>query len=147
MCSNASSSPRMPLTQAESTIGDRHGIYTLTDRKRGQKLLYGDVVIQIIDLQPSVSLQMLVRDYLWSAEETRGFYEGQSVRASRSGVGMLANGRRRRWSDERLITWSRRQLALSQLFLLRLEGHCCRRRNTRKLWREVVFGTGYQASI
>lgn len=92
------------LVMAPSTLdGDSNrtgwGVFTLTDRLPGTAVLPGDVVVQIIDLpqqqQPAAhlpSIQRLIHDYLWSSEETGGFYEGQHVISAPPGISMLANG-------------------------------------------------------
>jgi hypothetical protein len=81
---------------AESTVPNGGwGVFTLIDRpERGTPLLYGDVVVQVTDLNVTyaVALQRLLDEYWWSAEETGGFYEGQQVLSSIPGIGMLANG-------------------------------------------------------
>jgi hypothetical protein len=70
------------------------GIFSLRDRLRGTPLLAGDVVIQLTD--PNVThaqnIHRMLHDYLWSAEETGGFYEGRVVVSLLPGPGMLANG-------------------------------------------------------
>jgi hypothetical protein len=81
---------------AESTLPNGGwGVFTLIDRpERGTPLLYGDVVVQVTDLNrtSAAALRRLLDDYWWSAEETGGFYEGQQVLSSIPGIGMLANG-------------------------------------------------------
>jgi hypothetical protein len=70
------------------------GVFTLKDRPHGRPLLYGDIVVQITDLNMTHvhALKRLLHEYLWSSEETGGFYEGRAVISSIPGIGMLANG-------------------------------------------------------
>ncbi|GAX27200.1 hypothetical protein FisN_13Lh247 [Fistulifera solaris] len=88
--------PECQLVMAESTLPNGGwGVFTLIDRpERGTPLLYGDVVVQVTDLNHTyaAALRRLLDDYWWSAEETGGFYEGQQVLSSIPGIGMLANG-------------------------------------------------------
>jgi len=87
------------LVMAPSSLESEYagwGVFTLIDRpQRGKPLLFGDVVVHITD--PNVTfapaMHRLVHDYLWSPEETGGYYEGLKVLAAIPGIGMLANGR------------------------------------------------------
>jgi hypothetical protein len=56
--------------------------------------MHGDVVIQVSDLNVSTadSMKTMLKDYLWTAEETGGFYEGRTVVSVLPGIGMVANG-------------------------------------------------------
>jgi hypothetical protein len=90
--------PTCQLVMAPSTLESGiagWGIFTTTERRKGRELLYGDIAIQLIDLDinPYVAVvKGLLRDYLWSAEETGGLYEARHVVSVMTGVGMLANG-------------------------------------------------------
>jgi hypothetical protein len=83
------------LVMAESTLDNAGwGVFTLVSRRRGDPVMYGDLVIQVGDLDVSTadSMRTMLTDYLWSAEETGGFYEGVTVASVLPGIGMIANG-------------------------------------------------------
>lgn len=74
------------------------------DRRQGQAILAGDVVIHVHDLDQAnaavqgdaaavAGLKRLLADYAWDASVTGGFYEApHRVVAVAAGLGMLANG-------------------------------------------------------
>jgi hypothetical protein len=90
------------MVMAQSSIPNAGwGVYTLTERKQNEPLLswphpnkaaYGDVVMQIPDLQHASGAKKLLWEYLWDAFETGGQCEGLKVVSFVPGVGMLANG-------------------------------------------------------
>ncbi|KAL7554239.1 hypothetical protein ACHAWF_017657 [Thalassiosira exigua] len=84
------------LVMAPSGVPDGGwGIYTLTPRKRGQKVLdHGDIVIHITDPNPHSAHEMmrLIWGYIWDGQETGGHYEGMRVMSAVSGFGALTNG-------------------------------------------------------
>jgi hypothetical protein len=97
--STASLSNSVPLdcqlVMAESTLDNAGwGVFTLVPRRRGDPVMHGDLVIQVSDLNVSTadSMRTMLTDYLWSAEETGGFYEGVTVASVLPGIGMVANG-------------------------------------------------------
>ncbi|KAG7358612.1 SET methyltransferase domain containing protein [Nitzschia inconspicua] len=91
------------LVMAPSTIPNAGwGVFTLTERRKNEPLLrrrtddhllaYGDLVIQLPDLQHPLGAKKLLWEYLWDARETGGQYEGLQVVSFVPGVAMLANG-------------------------------------------------------
>jgi hypothetical protein len=83
------------LILAPSTLGNAGwGVFSTIQRKRGDPVVYGDVVIQLSDLNVSTadSMNTMLLDYLWNVEETGGFYEGLTVASVLPGIGMVANG-------------------------------------------------------
>jgi len=71
------------------------GVFTLTSRKRGQRIMdQGDIIIHIPDPDPHNAHKMkrLVWSYLWDGQETGGHYEGTRVMTASSGFGLLSNG-------------------------------------------------------
>jgi hypothetical protein len=89
------------MVMAQSSIPNAGwGIYTLTERRKNEPLLwwpnpnvaFGDVVLQIPDLQHPLDARKLLWEYLWDASETGGQNEGLKVVSFVPGVGMLANG-------------------------------------------------------
>jgi hypothetical protein len=80
----------------------------------------GDVIIQFTDpsvpphvLEQDPGMMRIIHDYLWSSEETGGFYEGIQVSSVMPGLGMLCNGGIQRKlqqqnpniHDESLLSW------------------------------------------
>lgn len=97
--------PECTLVMAPSSIPNAGwGVYTLTDRKKNEPLLkyydnnhfsaaYGDVVLQVPDLQHPLGASKMLWEYLWDATETGGQFEGLATTVSFiPGVAMLANG-------------------------------------------------------
>lgn len=90
--------PDCGLVMAPSTLGNGTsgwGIFALHDMEKGQPVISGDVVIQLTDLAPEnvdPGMRLALHDYIWSAEETGGFYEAVHTVSVIPGVGMLANG-------------------------------------------------------
>jgi SET domain len=83
------------LVMASSTLHNAGwGVFTLVPRLRGDPVMHGDLVIQISDLNVSTaeSMRTILTHYLWSAEETGGFYEGVTVASVLPGIGMISNG-------------------------------------------------------
>eukprot|EP00580_Thalassiosira_gravida_P019941 CAMPEP_0201659588 /NCGR_PEP_ID=MMETSP0494-20130426/2379_1 /ASSEMBLY_ACC=CAM_ASM_000839 /TAXON_ID=420259 /ORGANISM="Thalassiosira gravida, Strain GMp14c1" /LENGTH=617 /DNA_ID=CAMNT_0048137145 /DNA_START=150 /DNA_END=2003 /DNA_ORIENTATION=+ len=71
------------------------GTFTLTSRKRGQRIMdQGDIIIHIPDPDPHSAHKMkrLVWGYLWDGQETGGHYEGTRVMTASNGFGFLSNG-------------------------------------------------------
>lgn len=90
--------PECRIVMAPSTLGNGTsgwGVFVLTDMKQGQPIMSGDVVIQVTDLVPDnidPGMSLALFDYLWSSEETGGFYEGVHAVSVIPGIGSLSNG-------------------------------------------------------
>ncbi|KAL9179375.1 hypothetical protein ACHAXT_008665 [Thalassiosira profunda] len=84
------------LVMAPSGIANSGwGVFTLTSRKRGERLMdRGDIIVHVPDPNPRHAQQMrrLIWEYLWDGQETGGHYEGHRVFSATSGFGSLANG-------------------------------------------------------
>lgn len=96
---NASPEVPMPascrLVMAESSIREAGwGVYTMISLPRGAPVFYGDVVIQVPDLNHTHAngMRFLLHDYMWESPETGGQYEGKHVSSMVPGIGMLTNG-------------------------------------------------------
>lgn len=68
------------------------GVFSLVDRKRGTPVVpYGDVIIQLSDVDTSNLAATHISSFLWPGQETGGQYEGyQQVDSLVPGIGMMA---------------------------------------------------------
>jgi len=84
--------PDCQIVMAPSSLHG-YGIFTLTDLRRSQAVLPGDVVLHVSDMiQQQQHHHFASTHYWWSAADTGGYYEGRDVVSIAPGVGMLANG-------------------------------------------------------